>query len=428
RCLYSSVAAMHGSFLLDESLHRGRGNGEGSCSTSLYPVHEQGRPEARPPGDTNSGAALEDEKLLFLLLLLLLFALRRTAGGSGGHNHRLAALVGAGAGVNVTGFDVNIGLFTQLGEIGAGRGLEFLGVDGLANLVLNVFQGRNSGGAMAVDLQDDEALFGPNHIGELARFQGKSLVFKFLGKFAALEIAQAPALGRGGAAGVGLGQIFKLSAFAQLLQKRLGLGLSFGDFRGIFRQRLVGASFVFIRALNRRLDRLRGNHDLAQADLFRTFHFLLVRAVEILNFFLADMDFRPYLAADHLLFHYAGAYLLLEIFERNSLLFRFFLQRVHAGQIHLLAHLVEPLDDLSIASDTQLFAFFEKQLAVNQLAKDFFLPVRPLGLPVVRRLLLQFLLGGLLGPLVVSARNDRGVYTSDDFVNDVGAQRCAGKQ
>src|SRR5215813_10376658 len=123
----------------------------------------------------------ENEKLLFLLLLLLFALSSRTAGG-GGHNHRLAALVGARAGVNVAGLDVNIRLLAQRGEVSAGGRFKFLGIDGLTNILLDVFQGRNPGSTMTVDLQNDETLLGPDQVCELAAFERKRLFFEFLGQ------------------------------------------------------------------------------------------------------------------------------------------------------------------------------------------------------------------------------------------------------
>ncbi len=47
-----------------------------------------------------------------------------------------------------------------------------------------------------------------------------------------------------------------------------------------------------------------------------------------------------------------------------------FLQLFHAVEVHLLAHLVEPLDEFGIGGDAQVFALFEQQLLVDQVAED----------------------------------------------------------
>ena len=75
------------------------------------------------------------QHLLFLLLQALGFGL---FGGSG--FDRLG-LIGAGAGIRVPFFDVDVSLFAQLGQIGAECGLQLLVVKSVLNLGPTSFNG-----------------------------------------------------------------------------------------------------------------------------------------------------------------------------------------------------------------------------------------------------------------------------------------------
>src|SRR5258707_974209 len=111
-------------------------------------------------------------------------------------------------------FDFNVGFFPQLGQISAGRRLQLLYVDGLADFIADVFQRGYSGLPVRDDLEDDKALLGLYHVSVFAGFQRKCLVFQLLGQFTALEFAEIATLGGGGSIRVFLCQFFKVRAFA----------------------------------------------------------------------------------------------------------------------------------------------------------------------------------------------------------------------
>ena len=45
----------------------------------------------------------------------------------------------------------------------------------------------------------------------------------------------------------------------------------------------------------------------------------------------------------------------------------------HVGQVHLLAHIVEALDDFGIGRDAEILAFIHQELLVDQVAQHIFL-------------------------------------------------------
>ena len=77
----------------------------------------------------------------------------------------------------------------------------------------------------SIDFKDDIALLGADDIGDVSRFHGESLVFKFFRQFAALERAERAAVGGGRTVGIFLGDVFEAGAVANLLQDIVGFGL-----------------------------------------------------------------------------------------------------------------------------------------------------------------------------------------------------------
>src|SRR5271157_2582650 len=78
------------------------------------------------------------EDLLFLLLEIL------ALGGLGRGSLNRLGLVGAGAGIDVTLFVIDVGVFTQPGQIGAQRGLQLLVIQSILELRLDIFHRRNA--------------------------------------------------------------------------------------------------------------------------------------------------------------------------------------------------------------------------------------------------------------------------------------------
>ncbi len=150
--------------------------------------------------------------------------------GGGGLNR--LGLVGAGPAVNITRLDIDIGVFAQLGEIGAESGLKLLVVESILNLGEDVFQGRNAGLLVIDDFQDAVALLEAHHLGDLAGLHGKSLVLDFFCELAALEHAERAAIRGGRAVGIFLGDILEIGAVMNLLEKVVGFGLGGTQSRG----------------------------------------------------------------------------------------------------------------------------------------------------------------------------------------------------
>src|ERR1043165_6657834 len=95
-----------------------------------------------------------------LFLLLGWFAGMAAAVIVGSHNYGLIALIGAGACIRVSGFDIDICLLPQFGGVGAGRGVPTLRVNRFTNTLRDILQWRHARGAMVGCFQNDESLPG----------------------------------------------------------------------------------------------------------------------------------------------------------------------------------------------------------------------------------------------------------------------------
>ena len=108
-------------------------------------------------------------------------------------------LVGAHSSINVAIRVLDVGVFPQLGEVGAEGGLQLLVVESVLNVWKSVLQWRDAGLLMLHDFQDDVSLLAVNYASDLAGLQGKCFVLNRLGKLTALEGAEVPAIGGRGA-------------------------------------------------------------------------------------------------------------------------------------------------------------------------------------------------------------------------------------
>src|SRR5690349_12190750 len=114
---------------------------------------------------------LDDAELLLLLVQFLGVGLF----GSGGFDR--LGLIGTLAAVNVTLCDLDVSLFSELGEEGAKRGLQLLVIERVLNTGEDVLHCRYARHLMIVDLKNGIALFDSNDIGNLASFHRESPVF-----------------------------------------------------------------------------------------------------------------------------------------------------------------------------------------------------------------------------------------------------------
>ena len=126
----------------------------------------------------------------------------------------------------------------------------------------------------------------------------------------------------------------------------------------------------------------------------------------------------PDFLRDHLLRDDLVLHVLLEILEGNTLARSRLFQLFHRFQLHLLAHFVEPFDHLGVGSDTQVLAFFEQQLLVNQVPQNIFVLLGDDLVGVARVLLLRFLFQLLFAAHVLGASYDLIINTGYNLFDD----------
>src|SRR5579872_1761324 len=147
--------------------------------------------------------------------------------------------------------------------------------------------------------------------------------------------------------------------------------------------------------------------------------------VEILLLFrLRNLHLLAHFFADDLLRDDLVAKVLLEVFERNSLLLRRLFQIFHRIQVHFLAHLIEPLDDLGIGGDAHVFAFIHQQVLIDEVAQHIFLLLGKFGLGLGAVFLLIFVEQLVGAALVVGAGDDVIVHARHNlFHHGVGGEQ-----
>src|ERR1039458_8652677 len=133
-------------------------------------------------------------------------------------------LVRAHSSIDVAIRVFDVGVFPQLGEVGAEGGLQFLVVESVLNMRKSILQGRDAGLLVLHDFQDDVSLLAVNYASYLAGLQGKCFVLNRLGKLTALEGAEVPAISGRGAVGIFLSDVLEGSAVVNLLEEIVGLG------------------------------------------------------------------------------------------------------------------------------------------------------------------------------------------------------------
>src|SRR6516225_8020204 len=113
---------------------------------------------------------------------------------------------------------------------------------------------------------------------------------------------------------------------------------------------------------------LGGYQNLAQADLLGLLHLAFVPFVKPLLFLFADREMSADFPPDDLLRDDLVALVLLEILVGDALCLSSLLELLHRVKIHLLAHLIEFLDQFGVAGDAEILALLEKKLLVNEVA------------------------------------------------------------
>ncbi len=161
-----------------------------------------------------------------------------------------AAVSSTGADIDKTGLDLNVGILTCLGEIGAQRRLQLAHVEAFLHLAFHLLQRRRTRILMAVNLQDDKALPGADRRGVAVHRQIKRGFFEHIAQHASLEVAQIAPGGGGWPARGDFGNLDEVRATLKLCFHALRLGLGGGDLR-------IGRG---VR---------RGDQNFAQVNLFR---------------------------------------------------------------------------------------------------------------------------------------------------------------
>ena len=94
-----------------------------------------------------------------------------------------------------------------------------------------------------------------------------------------------------------------------------------------------------------------------------------------------------------------------------------FFQVVHTLQLHVFAHFIEFLDQFSIGRDSQVFAFLEQQLLIDQIAENVLLTfsIRLVGVGGI--LLLRLLLQLFLAALIFSTGDDLIIHPRNDLLD-----------
>src|SRR5258708_6281993 len=285
---------------------------------------------------------------------------------------------------------------------------------------------------MVNHLQDDVSLLGANHVGDVARLHGESFFFQRRGQLPTLEAAESAAIGCGGSVGIFLGDVLESGAISNLLKQIGGLGFSnaersgFGSLTGGIVYgwlRVCGSSIRIGRGWwsgrRRRSNRFWRNQNFFQANGFGLLHIAFMFVVELLLFFFVQGQVAADFLANHLLGDDLVPHILLEVFPGNSLFGRFLFEIFHAGELHLLAHLVEALDEVGVAGDAKILTLVDKKLLVDQVAENVLLTVGISFVGVGRFLLFYFVLELVFTADKLSAGDDLVVDAGDDLFNDL---------
>ena len=139
--------------------------------------------------------------------------------------------------------------------------------------------------------------------------------------------------------------------------------------------------------------------------------------IKFLFFFLSNLDVGPDFLPNHLLGDDAVAQVLLEVFKGNALHLRCLFQIFHGLQVHLLANLVQPLNKVGIRRDSQVLAFVQQQILVNQPAQHVLFPLGIGLVGVAWLLLLHLLLELFFFAEILGAGNDLGVDPGNDLLH-----------
>ena len=144
------------------------------------------------------------------------------------------------------------------------------------------------------------------------------------------------------------------------------VGLGFGGgylLRGWF------LKFAFLARLRLGSMGIVGNQDFAEADALRLGDVRLVLVVKFLGLVAGDLDMATYFRADYLLRENAVLGVLLELFPAYALRFGELLEVFHGAGLHLLAEVIEALDEISVSGNSKVGSLLDEQLLVNEITQ-----------------------------------------------------------
>ncbi len=141
--------------------------------------------------------------------------------------------------------------------------------------------------------------------------------------------------------------------------------------------------------------------------------------VIFLDVFAADIHARAGILANHFLREQVVADAALVFIPGKSLPLHGLLQILHAGEVVLLAHLIELLDYVRLDADAHILAALHQQLLIDLIAQQILLPLgvhRFLAIGSAgRTVVVDFLVELRLGFFVIRERDDLVVHARDDL-------------
>ena len=263
---------------------------------------------------------------------------------------------------------------------------------------------------MVADLEDDKSLAGADGPGVLARLERKAFVFQLPCQVLALEVAEVSALLGRGAVGFLACNLVELGAFLQALVNLINFGPGGLD---LTRRRLL--ELALLARLRRGSVGIAGDQNLAQTHALRLREFALVLIVKLLNLVAGGLDVAAHLGANDLLREDAVLGVGLEVLPTDALRFGNLLQLLHGVDLHLLAKVVQALDQVGIGRDTKVGGFLDQQLLINQIAQSVLFTLVHLRLRQVH--LTGILRGLLLVAAQIGTRNDGIIDAGDDLLH-----------
>ena len=125
--------------------------------------------------------------------------------------------------------------------------------------------------------------------------------------------------------------------------------------------------------------------------------------------------------ANYLLRNDLVAQVLLEVLPGDALFGSLLLELFQTLKLHVLAHLIEPFDQLGVTADAEILAFFEEELLIDEIAENIFFTFRIDPVGIARVLLLSFFFQLVFAAGELRTGDDLAVDAGDDLFDDLGS-------